>query len=63
MQKKVTLSADSEVYEQFRKHCESNAIMLSKRIELAMHDIMHSTEIPKVREVEKKVEKIRSWIG
>ncbi len=34
--KKVTLSIDSEVYDSYKKHCEENAIMLSKRIELFM---------------------------
>lgn len=68
MQKKVTLSLDEEVYEQFRKHCEENAIMMSKRIELAMNDIMagkHKTEaesgVPK--KIEVKPERIRTWIG
>lgn len=33
MQKKVTLSVDSETYSEFQKFCEENDIMLSKRIE------------------------------
>ena len=33
MQKKVTLSLDSETYSEFQKFCEENDIMLSKRIE------------------------------
>ena len=33
MQKKVTLSLDSETYAEFQKFCEENDIMLSKRIE------------------------------
>ena len=36
MKKKVTLSIDSEVYNRYKKHCEENAIMLSKKIELFM---------------------------
>ncbi len=36
MKKKVTLSIDSEVYNRYRKHCEENAIMLSKKIEIFM---------------------------
>ena len=32
--KKVTLSIDSSIYDQFRDYCEDNAIMLSKKIEL-----------------------------
>jgi len=37
---KVTLSLNSKVYEDFKKYCEENAIMLSKKIELMMKDIM-----------------------
>ena len=33
---KVTLSIDSDVYNSFKKYCEENAIMLSKKIELFM---------------------------
>ena len=33
MQKKVTLSIDSEVYKHFQEFCEQNDIMLSKRVE------------------------------
>ena len=33
MQKKVTLSLDSETYSEFQKFCNENDIMLSKRIE------------------------------
>jgi hypothetical protein len=38
--KKVTLSVDSKVYSDFQKYCEEHAIMLSKRIEFIMRDIM-----------------------
>lgn len=31
--KKITLSIDSKVYDKYKKYCEDNAIMLSKRIE------------------------------
>lgn len=34
--KKVTLSIDSKVYDSYKKYCEENAIMLSKKIELFM---------------------------
>ena len=34
--KKVTLSIDTDTYDKFKKHCEENAIMLSKKIELYM---------------------------
>ncbi|HLC77750.1 MAG TPA: hypothetical protein VJH92_01360 [Candidatus Nanoarchaeia archaeon] len=40
MQKKVTLSFDKKVYENFRKFCSDNALMLSKRLELEMDKIM-----------------------
>lgn len=33
MQKKVTLSLDSKIYEKFQKFCEQNDIILSKRVE------------------------------
>jgi len=38
--KKVTLSVDAKVYNDFRKYCSDRAIMLSKKIELIMKDIM-----------------------
>jgi len=34
--KKVTLSIDSAIYDAYRKHCEENAIMLSKKVEIYM---------------------------
>jgi hypothetical protein len=40
MQKKVTLSIDDKVYDDFQKYCEDNAIMLSKKVELVMKLIM-----------------------
>jgi len=40
MKKKVTLSLDSNVYKKFQKYCNDNAIMLSKKIELVIIDIM-----------------------
>jgi len=33
MRKKVTLSLDSGIYDEFRDFCEENDIMVSKRIE------------------------------
>ncbi len=33
---KVTLSIDKLTYSKFRKYCEENAIMLSKKVELWM---------------------------
>jgi hypothetical protein len=40
MKKKVTLSIESSVYDDFQKYCDENAIQLSKKIELIMKDIM-----------------------
>ena len=40
MQKKVTLSFDDKIYEKFKKFCNENAIMLSKKLELEMMKIM-----------------------
>ena len=34
--RKVTLSIESEVYEKFKKYCEENAFILSKKLELDM---------------------------
>ena len=39
-QQKATLSIDSQAYSDFKKYCEANAIMLSKKIELIMINIM-----------------------
>ncbi|MFA5084692.1 MAG: hypothetical protein WC475_04955 [Candidatus Paceibacterota bacterium] len=36
MQKKVTLSLDSKVYEDFQRFCEENDIIISKRVERLM---------------------------
>ena len=44
MKKKVTLSIDSKIYIEFQKYCEDNAIMLSKRVELIMKDLMKDTK-------------------
>jgi len=38
--KKVTLSIDSATYDAFQQYCDENAIMLSKRIELFMKDLL-----------------------
>lgn len=39
--KKVTLSVDSQVYQDFQSYCDQNAIMLSKKIELWMKDFLN----------------------
>ncbi|MGV8152431.1 MAG: hypothetical protein ACP5OG_05085 [Candidatus Nanoarchaeia archaeon] len=38
--KKVTLSIDDKIYGDFQKYCENNAIMLSKKIELVMKELI-----------------------
>jgi len=40
VKKKVTLSLDVNTYNSFKKYCEDNAIMLSKRVELEMRRIL-----------------------
>jgi hypothetical protein len=42
--KKVTLSIDSSIYDQFRTHCDEHAIMLSKKIELWMKRELEKNE-------------------
>ena len=37
MQKRITLSVDSKVYEEFKKFCEENDIIISKRVERLMN--------------------------
>ena len=37
---KVTLSIDKDVYKKFKKFCDENAIMLSKKVEIIMRKIM-----------------------
>ena len=34
--KKVTLSIDTSIYDSFKKYCEENAVMLSKKVEIWM---------------------------
>jgi len=38
--RKVTLSIESKTYNDFQRYCEENAIMLSKKIEIFMKEIM-----------------------
>ena len=40
VKKKVTLSIESKVYDDFKDYCEKNAVMLSKKVELTMKEIM-----------------------
>ena len=36
--KKVTLSIDEKTYDRYKDHCEKNALMLSKKVELFMEE-------------------------
>ena len=38
--KKVTLSLDSKVYDEFREYCEKEGLVLSKRIEFWIADFL-----------------------
>ena len=49
---KVTLSIDREIYEKYKKWCEDNAIMLSKKIELFMRD-----QLEKIKKAKKLKER------
>jgi len=41
---KVTLSLDSDIYKAFQKYCEENAILLSKKIENYMKEILKNVK-------------------
>jgi len=36
--KPVTLSIDEKTYEEYRKHCEENGLILSKKVEMFMKE-------------------------
>jgi hypothetical protein len=38
MQKRITLSIDSKVYENFQKACEDQDVVVSKRVERLMNE-------------------------
>ncbi len=40
--RKVTISLDSKTYDEFRKYCDENAIMLSKKIEIWIKEFMQN---------------------
>ena len=52
--KKVTLSIDSHIYEEFQKYCEDNAIMLSKKIELFMNEVLEQNNQKKSIQIKKR---------
>ena len=47
MQKRVNLSIDDSVYEEFQKLCEDNDIIVSKRVERLMKEEIY--ELKKMR--------------
>ena len=38
MRKRITLSVDSKVYEEFQKACEEQDVVVSKRVERLMNE-------------------------
>lgn len=42
--KKVTLSLDEKIYSNFRKYCEENALIVSKKIELILKEVLKKTK-------------------
>jgi hypothetical protein len=44
MQKRITLSVDSEVYKEFQDFCRENDIILSKRVERLMKKEMEENK-------------------
>jgi hypothetical protein len=44
VKKKVTLSIDDKIYQEFQKYCEDNAIMLSKKVELWIQEFLHQVK-------------------
>jgi hypothetical protein len=44
MQKRVTLSLDDSVYKDFQKFCEDNDIIVSKRIERLMKEMLEQNK-------------------
>lgn len=36
--KRVTLSVDSKIYNEFKKYCEEKGLIISKQVELFMKD-------------------------
>jgi len=47
MQKRVTLSLDDKVYKNFQEFCEDNDIIVSKRIERLMSEMLEKKKVLK----------------
>jgi len=46
--KTVTLRIDPKIYQDFKKYCKENAIMLSKKVELWMKNFLKRRKTQKV---------------
>jgi hypothetical protein len=44
MKKKVTLSLETKIYDDFQKYCEENGLMPSKKVEIFMKDFVKRRE-------------------
>jgi len=51
---KITLSVNSRVYSRYKRHCEKNALMLSKKVELFMQDELKKGVTPLDRGIKLK---------
>ena len=45
--KTVTLSIDEKTYEEYKKYCEENGLILSKRVEFFMKDELNKKKMEK----------------
>ena len=57
VKKKVTLSLEENVYNNFQKYCNANAIMLSRKIEIWIEDFLNENKQYKLEEKEKGVKR------
>jgi len=60
MKKKVTLSIDSKIYDEFKEYCEENAIMLSKKIELWIKEFLLSEKEAKHAYINTEQKKVKN---
>jgi len=44
MKKKVTLSIEDKVYSDFQKFCDENALIVSKKIELLLKEVLRKND-------------------
>ena len=49
MQRRVTLSIDDSVYDEFQKFCSENDIILSKRVERMMKEQLENNKSKSVK--------------